>query len=101
VQRTLGTIDVDPLVGVGGATPSAWAVWQAEGGRDSDCTPSPYCGTAAETWWDWEERMWYLANLFRFLHADLLIQDEPATRSLSDRRFLSYDEGAVERFRVR
>jgi hypothetical protein len=69
--------------------------------RHTPCTTSSYCKTGAIKWWDWEERMWYLANLFRFLHEDLLIKGEPATRSLSDQRFVLYEMGVIEKFHVR
>lgn len=81
-QARRGIVDVDSLSGIE-ATGFAigWDQWRSAGGTiDPD---DPYAGADASVWWDWEERMWYLTNLFRILHTNAEIEIPPAGTSLA------------------
>ena len=96
-QGVPGTVDLDVLAGVPASTPPSWTVWRDGAGTG----PEVYSGTGAGTWWDWEERMWYLLNLFPVLHDDVLVRQPPAGRSLTTSRFTSvYEPGVLDRLSV-
>ncbi|NND74325.1 MAG: VWA domain-containing protein [Ilumatobacter sp.] len=96
-QGIPGTVDLDVIGGVGEPTPPSWTAWRA----GADTGPELYSGTGAGTWWDWEERMWYLVNLFRVIHDDNLVRAAPAGRSLLSDRFTSvYEPGVLDRLRA-
>jgi hypothetical protein len=108
------TVDLAALTGLGSSVPTAWQTWRTSGAHElyvepntgystpeaGVCDSSPYCGTAAYRWWDWEERMWYLLNLFRVLNNDQRVARPPAHAELSDPRFAVYDPGVIQRLSV-
>lgn len=77
--QTGGVVDVASLGGVGPTTPPSWTGWR----NGADVGAGPYSGSGAGVWWDWDERMWYLLNLFRVLHADAAVALPPPDRSLA------------------
>ncbi len=63
-----GSIDVRPMNGIT-TLPTTWSVWR-DGGVNQGDGNSFYTGTAVGSWDDWQERMWYLINLFRITLTD-------------------------------
>jgi hypothetical protein len=64
------------------------------------CSSSVYCATYATQWWDYEERMWYLLNLFRVLNVDELIVELPTDASFGHPRFDVYEAATIEKLRA-
>jgi hypothetical protein len=61
---------------------------------------SPCCGNKARRWPDWNERMWYLVNLFRVLNNDLRLTTAPEGSGLTDPKFDVYSPGVRERLAI-
>ena len=63
-------VDAVPLNGLDtDDMPTRWEEWR-DSATDIEEQVLFYSGTAAGSWTDWEERMWYLINLFRIIHTD-------------------------------
>jgi hypothetical protein len=99
------------LTGIQGLDPH-WSAWRQGGAhndvlvvndgdvrlvRDPEVCGPAYCGTGAYPWWNWEERMWYLLNLFRALLTDARVARPPAGRDLASERLASYPIGMLAR----
>lgn len=77
-----GVVNVAALGGP--ALDPSWTAW-----RNAPADADLYTSSRADTWWDWEDRMWFLLNLFRITHTDPSIQTPPAGTSLSSSATLS------------
>ena len=74
-----GAIDARPLTGLDRPSmPTGWEAWRSSATNfDERLFGDFFVGTAVGSWSDWEERMWYLINLFRIIHTDNSLQGLP------------------------
>ena len=99
------SVDINDLVDPNpdpAALPTKWSDWRTAGATEGGvvCSSSVYCATYATEWWDYEERMWYLLNLFRVLNVDGLIAALPVEAAFDDPRFGVYEVATIEKLRA-
>lgn len=95
------SVDINDLVDPNpdpSALPTKWSDWRTAGATEDGlvCSSSIYCATYATQWWDYEERMWYLLNLFRVINVDELMVALPTEAAFDHPRFDVYEAATIE-----